>query len=394
MKTITVNQLYFRSIALLSAIAAIVFLAGCGSRAGSAPMEAPPPPALPVYTVSEADATVYQEFASALEGTQDIEIRPQVDGYLDKIYVDEGAYVRKGQILFHINDRPFAEQLNNAKAGLAAAKASLNTADINLNKLKPLVENNIISPVQLRSAQSTYDAAVANVQQAEAQVRQAEVNLGFTSIKAPVEGYIGRIPHWVGSLVGMNTANALTVLSEIRDIYAYFSLSEADYLHFQQQFPGKTFEDKIKQMPAVELLMSDGQLYPYKGKIQLMAGQFDNSTGAVSLRAVFQNPDRLLRSGNTGKLRLPLTLKQAILVPQESTFAIQDKIFVFAVSDSNTVQSKPIVISGKSASYYFVGGGLKLGERIVYSGAGNLQDGMSVVPQPISSDSLLKSRPL
>lgn len=394
MKTKHLNQLYTSMTLAGSALLALVLLAGCGSSSGSAPMGAPPPAELPVYAVTQSDATVYQEFASSIEGMQDIEIRPQVEGYLDRIYVDEGSYVRKGQLLFHINDRPFAEQLNTARAGLSAAKASLSTAEINLNKLKPLVDNSIISPVQLRSAQSSYDAAAAAVQQAEAQVRQAEINMGFTSIKAPVEGYVGRIPHRIGSLVNTNTAAALTVLSEIREVYAYFSLSESDYLQFQQQFPGKTFEEKIKQMPAVELLMADGQLYPHKGRIQLMTGQFDHSTGAVSLRAVFQNPDRLLRSGNTGKIRLPLSLKQAVVVPQESTFAIQDKIFVFTVSDSNTVASRPIEISGKSGAYYFVGNGLKAGERIVYSGTGNLQDGMPIVPQPISSDSLLKARPI
>jgi membrane fusion protein (multidrug efflux system) len=308
--------------------------------------------------------------------------------------VDEGAYVKKGQVLFQINARPYLEQLNTAKAGLAAAKANLANAEINVSKLTPLVQNNVVSDVQLKSAQAAYDAAAASVAQSQAMVQSAQINVGYTSIKAPVDGYIGRIPHKTGSLVGMTTADALTVISDIKEIFTYFSLSENDFLQFKKQFPGNTIEEKIKNMPPLELVLADGSVYQHKGRVQLVAGQFDNSIGAISFRAVFPNTESLLRSGNTGKVRIAQLHNEALIVPQEATFEIQDKVFVFSLGDSNKVITKPIVVTGKTAYYYFVESGVAPGEKIVFAGAGNLQDGMSIQPQLISIDSLLKVKPL
>ena len=350
--------------------------------------------ALPVITVIDTTAATYKEFSASLQGSKDIEIRPQVNGYLDKIYVDEGAYVRKGQSLFQINARPYMEQMNTARASLAAAKANLANAQINIDKLTPLLQNNIVSDVKVKEAQAVYDAMAASVAQAQSMVQSAGINVGYTLIKAPVDGYIGRLPHKTGSLVGLNTAEALTVISEIKDVYAYFSLSENDFLQFKSDFEGKTVEEKIKKIPPVELVLPDGSVYQQKGKVQLATGQFDNSIGAISFRAVFPNTDRLLRSGNTGKIRVPKLSTNKLLVPQESTFEIQDKIFVFAVGDSNKVFSKPIVVSGKTAGYYFVESGVQAGDKIVFAGTGSLQDGMAIKPQPVSIDSLLKVKPL
>src|SRR3990170_2443808 len=379
--------------AVLSGIGLVTILYSCTSSSGNAGMQ-PPPPSLPVLTVSNHEVTVYREFPATVEGKVNVEIRPQVDGYLDKIYSDEGTYVRKGQSLFHIEDRTYTEQLNNAKASVATAKANLANAQINLSKIKPLVQNNVVSNVQLQTAQAAYDAAAAGVAQAQATVQSAEINVGYTLIKAPVDGYIGRIPLKIGSLVGRTTPDPLTVISEIKEVFAYFSFSENDFLEFKNQFEGNTIEEKIKKIPSVELVLSDGSVYPQKGKVQLVAGQFDNTIGAISFRAVFPNADRLLRSGNTGKVRIPQQLSNATVVPQEATFEIQDKVFVFALGDSNKVISKPIVVSGKTASYYFVEKGLKAKEKIVFSGTGNLRDGMAIVPKPMSSDSLFKVKPL
>ncbi len=371
-----------------------IFFYGCNSSAGNNTGYEQQIQTLPVITVSKLPATTYQEFAASLEGTRDIEIRPQVDGYLDRIFVDEGAYVKKGQVLFQINARPYLEQLNTAKAGLAAAKANLANAEINVSKLTPLVQNNVVSDVQLKSAQAAYDAAAASVAQSQAMVQSAQINVGYTSIKAPVDGYIGRIPHKTGSLVGMTTADALTVISDIKEIFTYFSLSENDFLRFKKQFPGNTIEEKIKNMPPLELVLADGSVYQHKGKVQLVAGQFDNSIGAISFRAVFPNTESLLRSGNTGKVRIAQLHNEALIVPQEATFEIQDKVFVFSLGDSNKVITKPIVVTGKTAYYYFVESGVAPGEKIVFAGSGNLQDGMSIQPQLISIDSLLKIKPL
>jgi len=375
------------------ALAASLFY-GCNSSAGNNADYGHQIPTLPVITVIKLPATTYQEFAASVQGTNDIEIRPQVDGYLDKIYVDEGAYVKKGQVLFHINNRPYLEQLNTAKAGLAAAKAKLADAEINVSKLTPLVQNNVVSDVQLKSAQAAYDAAAASVAQSQAMVQSAQINVGYTSVKAPVDGYVGRIPHRTGSLVGLTTAEALTVVSEIKDVYAYFSLSEYDFLRFKQQFAGGTIEEKIKNMPEVELLLPDGSIYSHKGRVQLAAGQFDNSIGAINFRAIFPNKDKLLRSGNTGKVRIAQLHNDALIVPQEATFEIQDKVFVLALGDSNKVRTKPIVVGGKTSYYYFVEDGIQVGERIIFAGGGNVRDGMVIHPHPMSADSLLKVKPI
>jgi membrane fusion protein, multidrug efflux system len=381
-----------QALMLYSSLAVVLY--ACSSSSGSEAMQQMGPQALPVVAVTSVPATTYLEYSASLEGSKDIEIRPQVDGYIDRIYVDEGAYVRKGQALFHINDRPYREQLNNARAAVAAAKANLATAEINVSRLKPLVESGIISDVQLRTAQSNYNAALANVSQAQAAVSSAQINLGYATIKAPANGYIGRIPLKTGSLVGMSTPDPLTVLSEVKDIYAYFSLSESDFIQFKNQYSGSSIEEKIKQLPPVELILADGTVYPKKGKVQTVSGQFNNTTGAISFRASFENTDGILRSGNTGKVRLSKTLSSAIAVPQEATYEMQDRTFVFVVADSNKVVSTPITIAEKTSNYYLVENGVKTGDKIVYSGLDRLQDGAVIQPQVISMDSILKAKPL
>jgi membrane fusion protein (multidrug efflux system) len=369
-------------------------LYACNSSTGGSGYGPPPPQALPVITISSLPATTYQEYSASLEGSKDIEIRPQIDGYIEKIFVDEGAHVRKGQMLFQINSQTYLSQLNNAKAGLAAAKANLANAQINVSRLTPLVQNNVISDVQLKTAQASYDAAAANVSQMEAVLGNAQINLGYTMITAPVDGYIGRILHKTGSLVGTTTVEPLTVISEIKNVYTYFSLSENDFFQFKNQFPGKTVEEKIKQMPPVELILADGSIYPEKGKVEIVSGQFNNTMGSISFRASFQNKDGLLRSGNTGKIRIPRFITSALVIPQEATFELQDKTLVFALGDSNKVASKPITIVGKSGNYYLVEKGISAGEKIVYTGLDRLQDGAVIQPQFISMDSILKVRPL
>src|SRR5690606_56145 len=282
------------SVFALAAVVAVV-LAACTSSSGNPGTMTQPPQLLPVLIVQQTPATTYQEYSASLEGSKDIEIRPQVDGYLEKIYVDEGAHVKKGQLLFQINNRPYLEQLNNAQASLAAAKANLAQAEINVTKLTPLVENNVISDVQLKTAKTAYDAALANVAQAQAMVSNARINLGYTQIKAPVDGYIGRIPHKTGSLVGTGTAEPLTIVSEISNVYAYFSLSEDDYLRFKDQFPGKTIEEKLSKMPPVQLVLANDSIYAHSGKVETVSGQFNQNMGAISFRASFKNTDGLLR---------------------------------------------------------------------------------------------------
>jgi membrane fusion protein (multidrug efflux system) len=348
--------------------------------------------ALPVLSVTTTTGTTFREYPASLEGKVNVEIRPQVEGYLEKIYADEGALVKAGQPLFRIDARLYNEALNNAKSSLLAAQANVAKAQVEVDRLTPLVQNNVISDVQLKTAKAAYDAAVASAEQAKAAVANAQINVGYTVVKAPASGYIGRIPYKTGSLVGKT--DALTVISDISEMYAYFSLSETDFIAFKNQFAGNTIEEKIKKVPPVELALADNSIYQAKGRISSIEGQFDKTTGAISFRASFPNPGGILRTGNTGKVRIPQLFNDALVVPIEATFEVQDKVFVFAVGDSNKVASRPITITGKTTNYYFVKDGVKAGDKIVFSGVGNLQDGMPIVPQPMSADSLLKAKPL
>lgn len=376
-------------ITAIASIALFTSMESCTPTSGGSAAWQQPVQALPVLTVSSSPATTFKEFSASLEGSKDIEIRAQVDGYIDKIHVDEGAFVKKGQVLFKINDQPYAERLNNAKANLAAAKANLANAEINVFKLTPLVENNVVSDIQLRAAKAAHEAALASVTQAEAMVRSAAIDLGYTTMTASSDGYIGRILVEPGSLVGASDATPLTVLSEIKEVYAYFSFSEREFLQFIKRFEGNTIQEKISKMPPVELILADNSVYPFKGKVETVAGQFDTSTGAISFRASFPNASGLLRSGNTGRIRIPYSVDSTLVVPQESTFELQDKIFVFAVSDSNKVHSTPIQVSDNMRNFYLVESGLKPGDKIVYAGLDRLNEGAVIQPQPMSLDSLL-----
>jgi len=358
-----------------------------------------PPPSLPVITVKALPATTYQDFPASVQGRQDVEIRPQIDGYLTAIEVDEGAYVHKGQPLFLIDKRPYEEQLNTAQANLQAAESSLENAQINVDKLKPLVQNNVVSDVQLKSAQASYNTAKAAVDQAKASVQYARVSLTYTTITAPSDGYVGVIPFKTGSLVTKAQAGALTVVSETRDMRVYFSMSEPDFLEFKQKYPGNTIAEKVKQMPPVQLVLADNSVYPQPGKVELVEGQFDKTVGAIRFRASFPNAEGTLRSGNTGKVRIPTTLKSALVIPQDASFELQGKVFVYTVGDSNKITTKPLTISGNTTNYYFVSEGVKEGDKIVLSSMsttlfGGLRDGMVINPQMISTDSLLKAKPL
>jgi membrane fusion protein (multidrug efflux system) len=263
-----------------------------------------------------------------------------------------------------------------------------------VNKLEPLVANNVISPIQLKTAKAALEASTAYVSQAAAQVANAKINIGYALIKAPVDGFIGRIHLKIGSLVGTSSQDPMTNISEVRDIRAYFSVSETAFLKFKDEYPGKTLEDKIKNLAPVELVLSDNSVYPLKGKVEIVAGQFSAGTGAIPFRASFPNPNGVLRSGSTGRVRISISLPAGLVVPQESTFELQDKVFVFLLGDSNKVQSAAVQVQGRSGNYYLVENGIKAGDRIVYSGVDKLSDGAKVQPVPMSLDSLLKSRPM
>ncbi|MES2005761.1 MAG: efflux RND transporter periplasmic adaptor subunit [Bacteroidota bacterium] len=365
---------------------AFLVLVAC---AGNQITQTPPPQSLPVITLSTGSATTWEEYPASVEGTVNVDIRPQVSGYLDKIYVEEGAYVLQGQPLFSINSNEYKEYANNAGASTQLAKANIEKAQVEVDRIKPLVENKVVADVQLKTALANLAAAKAALAQAVSSKGSADITVGYTLIKAPVNGYIGHIPFKKGSLVSKTDALPLTVLSEVNNVHAYFSMSERDYLDFLSKIEGKTTEEKVKNMPAVELQLPDNTIYKVKGKVELVQGQFDKTAGTISFRAVFANAEKQLRSGITGKIRIPSLLREQLIVPQEATYEVQDKIFVFALGDSNKVASKQIFISGKNGANYLVNKGLASGETIVFSGLQRLRDGAIIAPQRIPLDSVL-----
>lgn len=338
-------------------------------------------PSLPVYDIQSASANTDSEYPAAIQGTVDVEIRPQVSGNLDKVFVDEGAYVTKGQPLFKINEQPFREQLNNALANLHGAEAALINAQLEIDKLTPLVQNKVVSDYQLKTAKASHRIASANLDQAKAVVGSAKINLGYTTITAPVSGYIGRLPKKQGSLVSATDIEPLTKLSDVHEVYAYFSLGETDFINFKAQYSGNTISDKIKNLPPVTLILADNNAYAEAGKIDMVDGQFDKNTGAITLRATFPNSKGLLRSGNTGRVRLEIQHGDAILVPQSATIEMQDKVFVFTVDKKNKVSKSPITIVGKSGTNYLIKDGVKSGDQIVLSGIDKLQEGQEIQPE-------------
>lgn len=338
--------------------------------------QAPQAIAVPVLTIQGATATTFQDYAAAIQGKTDVAIRPQVSGYLEQVYVDEGAYVTAGQPLFRIDEQLYRQQVNNAEANSRAAEAAVVVAELEVEKLQPLVENKVVSDVQLKTAQAAYKMAVARAGQAQAAAGSARINMAYTTIKAPANGYIGRLPYKKGSLVSNADPTPLTTLSDVKEVYAYFSMSETELIGFNKQYAanGKS------AMPVATLIIADGSEYPVAGKVDMIDGQFDKTTGAITLRATFPNSDGILRSGNTGKIRIQEDHANAILIPQQATMEMQDKLFVYTVDSKNKVSKQLITVAGKTGTNYVLESGITKGSRIVYDGLDKLQEGAVIKP--------------
>jgi len=384
------NNFYVVSKRVFTLSLVALFLASCADKNAGAPASAPA--TLPVLDIAYQSTTTDTEYPVAIQGKTDVEIRAQVGGTLDKVYVDEGAYVTAGQPLFKINDNPYRQQYNNATASLNAAEAAVINAQLEVEKLLPLVQNKVVSDYQLKTAKANLAIAKATVAQSKAVVATAQINLGYTTIKAPVSGYIGRLPKKQGSLISPADPESLTTLSDTKEVYAYFSLSENDFINFKSQYKGNSVNDKLKGLAPVALLLSDNTEYAEKGKIDMVDGQFNKTTGAITLRAKFPNANGLLRSGNTGRVKISMQHQNAIVVPQEATIEIQDKVYVFLVDKKNAVTRQPVVVSAKSGTDYLIKEGIASGDRIVLKGFENLPDGATIIPDTSVSE-LAKQNP-
>lgn len=356
---------------------------------------APGDPTLPksyqIIELQTQKAVVNSDFPATIEGEQTVEIRPRVDGIIQQIYVQEGAQVKKGQTLFRINADQFQQQVRAATASVKIAQANVNAAQMQVNKVRPLVEKDIISKFELQNAQYAFESAQASLAQAQAQLSTAKTNLSYTYVTSPSNGVIGRTPYKTGALVSSNIPGPLTTVANVSRVYAYFSMNEKQLLDFTRYTKGGSLQAKVAQLPAVDLLLPDGSVYPEKGKIQTASGLINTATGASALKATFSNAMGLLRSGGTGTVRIPVTLDEALLVPQKATYEIQGKRFVYLV-DADSVRSVSIGISPSSSGQTFiVTDGLKPGNKIVIEGIAALREGTKIKPVSVNADSVFKS---
>ncbi|MFA4976347.1 MAG: efflux RND transporter periplasmic adaptor subunit [Sphingobacterium sp.] len=370
---------------LLGIAIPVIIFSSC--KPGHQPVQEPSVPEVPVLVLNKTDTVVYTEYPAQLEGLTDVEIRPQVNGILERVLVQEGAYVEKGQALFLIDSRPYREAYNDAKAQLSIAQAEVQTAKIEVEKLKVLVDNRVVSNYQLKTAQASYDAAVAGERKAMAKIENAKITLNFTTIKAPVSGYIGRLGKKTGSLVAPSDAQSLTYLSDNREVHAYFSVGEADFVAFKDGLQGRSIDEKLKNSAAVNMVLSGGADYPVTGRLDMVDAAFDRSTGAITLRATFPNRQGLLRSGNSGRIRLGLRQHGVVAVPQAATFEMQDKLFAYVVDQHNKTRQVALTVTGAAGNSYYISNGLASGDRLILKGLESLKDGMAVKPE-MSSDKM------
>ncbi len=383
----------FRFKQLLAAGVAL-FLLSCGnSQNQSEQQETSSVEAYPVLELEPRTIKLTSSYPATLEGAQTVEIRPRLQGYIVEMPVDEGDVVEKGELLFQLNSEQYEQEVRSAEADVEAARAEVSTAEDEVKRLRGLAEQDIISDYRLQSARNTLESAKARLAQAEARLKNARVNLGYTQIKSPTDGVIGNIPYRIGSLVSNTTTRPLTVVSDISRIYAYFSMSEQELLEMARDVAGnggdKTLQECIAEMPKVNLILPGNIEYEHRGTLRLASGLINTQTGSASFRAIFPNPREILRSGGSASVQIPFKQDSAIAVPKKATYEIQNKRFVYTVTDSNTVESTEIKTNSLSTEkLYVVEQGLSANSRIVTQGMGNLQKGQPIRPQTVNADSL------
>ena len=332
-----------------------------------------------VEAVTTTSSSQTEQYPATIKGLQDIEIRPQVSGFIVKLCVDEGATVRKGQALFQIDPTQYKAAFDQAKAAVASAKANLETVTSTEANKKLLHEQQIISDFEYQTAKNNLLSAKASLAQAEASYAAAKQNLGFCTVTSPSDGVIGTFPYRVGALVSPSVAEALTTVSQIGDMYVYFSMTEKQLLNLTRA--GGTLKEQLEKMPAVQLQLADGSIYNEKGKIDAVSGVIDQTTGSVSMRAIFPNKQNILRSGGMANVVFPYIMENVILIPQSATQELQDKNFVYVLQGDNTLKHTEVKIANlNDGKHNIVTGGLKAGDKIVVEGIQNLQDGQKITP--------------
>jgi membrane fusion protein (multidrug efflux system) len=337
---------------------------------------------VPVVSIASAPLELERLYVADIQAVRNVEIRSKISGFLETRYVDEGQTVHKGQLMFKIGDAEYRAELTKAKAALNSVKAEARIAEVEYERVKLMVDKKIISQSELELSLSKYNAAKAKIDEAESAVQQAVHRLTYTVLCAPFDGVVDRMPLKSGSLV--NEGALITTVSDIHTMNAYFNISENEYLAFSKT----NDSDAIDENRVVKLLLSDGQIYNHKGKIETVVSEFNESTGSISVRASFPNPEALLKHRATGKIKLTSDKVHSLLLPQKAAFEIQDKNYVYLLGADNVLKMRSFEPSGRYGHYYIVKSGLKEGDKIVYEGIQNLKEGMKVVPHMLSADSL------
>ncbi len=336
---------------------------------------------IPVTELRTQSTNLHREYVGDIHAVKNVEIYARVKGYLEEVYVDEGKEVRKGQVLFRINNAEYESHLAKAKAMLQSAIADAKGAELELKRVHLLVDKNVVAKSEIEVADAKLAAANAKIEEARSEKANAALHLSQTQIRAPFDGVIDRLPYKTGSLI--NEGTLLTTLSDTKNVFAYFNVSENEYLEYVKS-RGKA----DNQAAIVELELADGSFFKHKGKIETMEGAFDEGTGSIAFRARFSNPEKLLKHGSTGTIRLTNSVDNAILIPQKSAFEIQDKNFVYVLGKDNKIKTRSFTPQSRLGDYYVLKSGLEAGEKIVYEGLQGLKEGATINPKMISLDSV------
>lgn len=353
-------------------------LAGCSAKAEKDTTEAPP--VVPVVTLKISSQELHRDYVADVQAVRNVEVRAQVAGFLEHIYVEEGKPVKKGQLLFRLNASAYQNKLAQARAAVASAEAQAAAVRVERGRVRLLVEKNIIAKTESDLSTSKVNDADAQIAAARAGEAAARLSLSYTLVRAPFDGVIDRIPLKMGSVVEEGTL--LTTVSDLSAVFAYFDVAEGSYMDYN-----KARQQHPEQHPdSVHLTLANGEQYPLTGHIETAESEFNPNTGSIALKARFANPHRLLRHGASGKVRLTSALPEALLLPQKAVFEIQDKNYVYVVDQNGTVHTRNFLPQARIGDFYVVKEGLKSGERVVYEGAPELHDGQKIQVKAVLVD--------
>ncbi|SDB99092.1 efflux RND transporter periplasmic adaptor subunit [Niabella drilacis] len=327
----------------------------------------------PVLSVTPRDTLLSIPYVAHLQAGRNIEIHSRTEGLLDKIYIKEGQQVRKGQLLFKMNDSELRIELNKAAAAYKSAVADAKVAQVETERVQVLVDKKVITKTELDLVTAKYRALLAKADVALADKNAVQQRISYTNITAPFDGIVDRIPLKEGSLI--TTASLLTTISDISTVFAYFNISENEY--FQTLLNG----NNAQQITSISLVLPDGTSYPHNGVLESAESEIDERTGNIAYKARFGNPEKMLRHGASGKLLITRPLQNVILLPQKTVFEIQDKNYVFVVDQGNIARMKHIRVDQRLADYYVVSGGLSANDRIVYEGIQTIREGDRISPK-------------